>query len=87
MHDLVIRNARLYDGDGAVGKVGDLAVAWQIPSVHGAGPFLWQPLANATGMDEVGTLTNLAVLEPDEARASLEFLDDLERAATGYLTG
>jgi len=27
MHDLVIRNARLYDGDGAAGKVGDLAVA------------------------------------------------------------
>jgi hypothetical protein len=48
------------------GLVGDLAVAWQIPSVHGAGPFLWQPLANATGMDEVGTLTNLAVLEPDD---------------------
>ena len=27
MHDLVIRNARLYDGGGAAGTVGDLAVA------------------------------------------------------------
>ena len=27
MHDLVIRNARLYDGSGAAGKIGDLAVA------------------------------------------------------------
>ena len=29
----------------------------------------------------------VAVLEPDEAEASLEFLDELERAATGHLTG
>lgn len=27
MHDLVIRNARLFDGSGAAGKIGDLAVA------------------------------------------------------------
>ncbi|MFP8881784.1 MAG: hypothetical protein VCE43_21110, partial [Myxococcota bacterium] len=46
--------------------VGDLAVAWQIPSVHGAGPFLWQPLAAAMGMDEIGTLENPRVLQPDD---------------------
>ncbi len=27
MHDLVFRNARLFDGSGAAGKLGDLAIA------------------------------------------------------------
>lgn len=48
------------------GLVGDLAVAWEIPSVHGAGPFLWRPFARAMEMDEIGTLQGRRVLQPDD---------------------
>ena len=38
MHDLVIRHARLFDGSGAAGKIGDLAIAdGRIAQLGGAG--------------------------------------------------
>jgi hypothetical protein len=42
--------------------LGDLATEFRVHAVHGAGPFLWQPLADATSLIEEEILQRPAVL-------------------------
>lgn len=51
--------------------VGDLATALRIPAVHGAGPYLWRPLADALAMDDIGFIADNQVLRPGEPALDL----------------
>lgn len=50
---------------------GDRPTAVRIPAVHGAGPFLWRPLADALAMSEIGVIATPGALRPGDRRLDL----------------